>query len=195
MKRIGLTGGFGTGKTTVLGFFARRGALVASADEMAHEELRGNKCLREDIRRVFGDGVFVKGRLDARALAREAFASRRLAQKLNALVHPLVRRRVKAFLSRGSAGRRVCVVEVPLLFEAGFEDLFDATVVVAASPAAARRRVAGGKRFSSKDWRRRSALQWPLRKKIARGDFIIDNSGTRNRTYNQVKDLMDRWRV
>lgn len=190
--RVGLTGGYGTGKTTVLRIFERLGAEVLSSDDVVHHLFRHNRALQIKIRRFFGDKVFAGAEVDRRLLGRRVFASPRGLKKLNALVHPLVKREVLSFFKqrpRKGAGT-VYVVEVPLLFEAGFDQYFDRTIVVAADLMTARGRLFKRSSMTKADIRRRSIAQWGLLAKIRRCDFVIDNNGTQKETLDQVKRLM-----
>jgi len=108
---------------------------------------------------------------------------------LNEAIHPLVRREINVFLKRARKKSGVVVVEAPLLLEAGWAGDFDAAVVVAAGPkAVARRR---RPQFDAAQARQRSRFQWPLKKKIAQCDFVIDNGADKRQTYIQVKRLFD----
>ena len=187
MTTVGLTGDLGSGKSTVLGFFGRCGAKILSADAVVHEALKKNVVLQNKIRKAFGVGVFCRGAIDRRALAWRVFKSAKLLQKLNLLVHPLVKKKIFEFLKKYRRNRgALAVVEVPLLFETGFDRFFDVTVVVAAGEEAIGRRL----RHKTGDaFKERSRWQMPLKEKIARCDFVIDNSGSRKQTLDQVKNL------
>lgn len=192
MIAVGLTGGLGTGKTTVLGMFGGLGAKILSADTLVHRELSVNRGLKRKIRACFGAQVFEKGSISRVRLAKSVFGSVSGVKKINALLHPLVRRRILDWLrhlekKRGSV---VAVVEVPLLFEAGFEKFFDVSVVVATSAKVRQARLAMNAGRGPQDLSRRLRWQLPLAQKIARSDFIIDNNRGKKKTLSQVKNLM-----
>ncbi|HAJ56972.1 MAG TPA: dephospho-CoA kinase [Candidatus Omnitrophica bacterium] len=195
MKTLGLTGGIGTGKTTVCAMFRRLGALTLSSDSIVHEELKNNEALKKKITSFFGTDVLGRGGIDRRLLAKKAFNDPRCLASLNRAVHPVVKKNILAWMARNSKKNKgkdfVCVVEVPLLFETGFNGLFDVTAVVAAAPAIQKKRVLRTGKLSSGDLERRARFQWPLDKKIAACDFVIDNNGTRKKTFNQVKRVME----
>jgi dephospho-CoA kinase len=190
MTKIGLTGGLGTGKTTVLKYFKKLGAQILSCDELVHVELKSNKTLRQKIRKFFGPDVFYKKEVRRPALAKRVFSSKKELNRLSALIHPLVRKRLRAFFRRCSKNA-VIVVEVPLLFEAGFDDLFDVTIGVATGPQIQRERLRQKCRLRTNDIARRMRWQLSLDRKIARCDFVIDNNGSKRKTFNQVKQLME----
>ncbi len=193
MRTIGLTGGFGAGKTTALSMFKRSGACVLSADVLAHGELKDNSALKEKIKKAFGPEVFKNGKVDRRLLADRVFSSRKDRKRLNALIHPLVKKRildVKRRLSKSKKGA-VLVVEVPLLFETGFDKFFDTTIGVAADLRTLKKRLVREARFGTRDLKARTAAQLPVKEKIGRCDFVIDNNKNKEKTFNQVKKLMD----
>jgi dephospho-CoA kinase len=189
MARLALTGTIGSGKSTVLGYFKRLGAVVVECDAIVHEELVKNRALRQRLVRSFGDGILTRGRIDRKKLAHHVFGDEALTRQLNSLVHPLVKRRLLDFLRR--TRRRVAVAEVPLLFEAGLEPYFDGVVGVVVDPRVLSQRWRRLGHTRSHEIRRRSRQQMSPEAKIARCDFIIDNSFTRKRTYAQVKKLME----
>ena len=191
MTKIGLTGGMGSGKTTVLRYFKRLGAKVVSCDELVHAELKNNKALQQKIRKTFGTGVFYKNKIQRPALAKKAFSSKKALDRLNALIHPLAKKRLVEFFKICSKNA-VVVAEVPLLFEAGFNDLFDVTIGVATDPKIQRERLRQKCQTSAVSViARRMRWQLSLEKKISRCDFVIDNNSNKRKTFNQVKQLME----
>ncbi|MFA5038535.1 MAG: dephospho-CoA kinase [Candidatus Omnitrophota bacterium] len=190
MTKIGLTGGFGTGKTTVLGFFAKLGARTFDADLVVRRELAGNAVLRKKIRRVFGPGVFKGARLDRAMLARRVFSNSRLLASLNGLVHPVVKKRLLEYFRRNRKAA-VVVAEIPLLFETDFYRFFDRTVCVKAGRQARKQRLSLQRRITPGEIARRARHQLPLAAKIARCDLVIDNNGRKKDTFQQVKTIME----
>ena len=190
MIRVGLTGVFGAGKTTVLGFFRKLGARTWDADAAAHRELAHNKDLQKKISRLFGLPGF-RGRCrDRRRLAACVFSDRKKLEQLNALVHPLVKKRLLAYFRKNRTSS-VMIAEIPLLFETDFYKFFHWTVCVAARTKVRRERVILKKRCAPQDIARRARWQLPLSVKIARCDRVIDNNGTRKETFKQVQTIME----
>ena len=191
MISVGLTGGFGTGKTTVLELFRKAGAKVLSSDAIVHDELEKNKTLQKKISKFFGPGIVCDGLVRRRRLAQKVFSCRDSLEKLNALVHPIVKKRIYSFFKKFRKRiNSIVVVEVPLLFETGFNKFFDWTVVVAATPQIQKKRFLKKEQWSLEERKRRMQWQLPLVKKIVRCDFVIDNNGTKKKTICQVKNLM-----
>ncbi len=190
MTTIGLTGGVGTGKSTVLRFFGALGARIWDADEVVRRELETNAALKKKIREAFGAACLKNGRVDKKKLAQEVFSSRRKTVELERLIHPIVKKKLAAFLRSNKKGG-VAVAEVPLLFETDFYKLFDVTACVVASDAIRRKRLSRSRRLTPQDIARRVRRQMPLSQKTARCDMIIHNNGTRSQTYMQVKKIME----
>jgi dephospho-CoA kinase len=188
MLKIGLTGGFGTGKTTVLKFFKRLGAEVVSSDELVHKELCSNNNLKKKLKGIFGSAVFEGKDLRRDLLAREVFPNPDKLKKLNALLHPLVKKRLFQLLRRSKQG--LFVAEVPLLFETGFNRFFDVNIVVKASSRIAKKRLLKNTRFTQRDIALRQVQQLPLDKKIALCDFMIDNNKDKKKTFKEVKKII-----
>jgi dephospho-CoA kinase len=173
---VGLTGGIGTGKSTALAEFERRGASTVSLDRIAREQARPGRAGHRAVVRAFGRGVLdASGALDRRALGARVFRSPAARRRLERATHPPILREMDRLVRR-LAG--VVVVDAPLLFEAGLRGRFDATVLVACAPAAQLRRVARRDGLSAAEARRRVRAQWPLAAKRRLADLTLDNDGT-----------------
>jgi dephospho-CoA kinase len=132
MLRVGLTGGIGSGKTTVAAMFAELGAVVVDADEVAREVVAvGTPGLRQVVDRFGTDILRPDGSLDRPELGRRVFADPQALAALNAIVHPLVGARTAELVDQ-AAGAQVLIHDVPLLVENGLQDGYDAVVVVLA---------------------------------------------------------------
>jgi dephospho-CoA kinase len=183
MLKIGLTGNYGMGKSTVLGEFRRLGAFAISADEVVGELLEERPVL-EGIGRILGRHVFdMEGRLMKDRVAKTIFTDTGLRRALEGYLHPMVFERIEAALS--SAGAEVAVVEVPLLFEGGYQGRFDRTITVYAdfTTVLARLRQKG---ISRDDILMRHCSQMPVQEKIRHADFSIDNNGAPEKTAEQA---------
>ncbi len=184
---VGLTGGIGTGKSTALAEFSRRGAAVVSLDEIARAQVGPGGAGWKMIVRAFGRGVLdASGEVDRRALGARVFRDAAARRRLERATHPLILRELDKRTARLSG---VVVVDVPLLFEKRLERRFDATVLVACRPAEQLRRVRRRDRLSAAEAARRIRAQWPLRRKRARADFTLDNDASRKALNAQVRRL------
>ncbi|HEV2038047.1 MAG TPA: dephospho-CoA kinase [Candidatus Eremiobacteraceae bacterium] len=172
---IGLTGGIGSGKTTVAALFAQKGALVIDTDLIARDVVNTGSPVLESIRREFGDKVIlVDGTLDRQALARIIFSDEAMRVKLNALTHPEILKRVLAIIGAQPPGATIVVV-VPLLFESGFERSCDRSVAVIAPPEMRRKRLQDRDGLSGSDVEARMRAQLPPGEYERRADVIIRN--------------------
>ena len=184
---VGLTGGIGTGKSSVLAEFERLGAAALSLDQVAHQQARPGREGFRAIVRAFGRGILdEKGRIDRRALGAIVFRDKAALRRLDRATHPPILREMERLLSRLSG---VVMVDVPLLFEKGLQDRFDATVLVCCRPQTQVRRVVKRDRLPAAEARRRMSVQWPLAKKRRLCDFEIDNDGTLSKLRDRVKSL------
>jgi dephospho-CoA kinase len=174
---VGLTGGLGAGKSTALAALERLGAVTLSTDAVVHE-LYASAEVRGAVVARWGEEVAPGGVVDRAAVARHAFAEPDERAWLEGLLWPLVGERVVAF--REEAGRRqppprAAVVETPLLFEAGMDGIYDATIAVIADEEVRAARAAARGHAAVDE---RAARQLPQEEKAARATHVVRNSGT-----------------
>jgi dephospho-CoA kinase len=173
---LGLTGGIGSGKTAALAAFARLGAAVLSSDAVVHDLYRTPEVIAAVAQR-FGADILRDGEVDRAALAGRAFAQEGGLAFLEGLLHPRIGRQRREWLAQQRSARPappLLVCEVPLLFEAGIEDQFDAVLVVTAGEEVRRARVeARGQRFAE-----RRGRQLDEEEKVARADRSFVNDGS-----------------
>ena len=195
MVVIGVTGGVGTGKSTVARMFRERGAVVLDADAVAHDAIEPGRPAWRDIVRAFGrEVVRPDRRIDRKRLAAVVFADRRRRKRLEAIIHPRVLRRMAQEVRRLRRGGRcrAVVLEVPLMVETGAQRLVDALVVVTAPRAVQRERLKRAYGWSQQEVDARIAAQWDLAAKVALADHVIDNSDGAEATRTQVEQLWNR---
>jgi len=174
---VGLTGGLGSGKSTALEALRRLGAEVLSSDAVVHE-LYESAPLRDAVIARFGAEVAPGGVVDRAAVARRAFATDHDRAWLEGQVWPLVGARVAQWLEQARAKRPAppaAVVEVPLLFEAGLEQIYDATIAVIADESVRRHR-ASERGHALVD--ERAARQLSQEEKAQRATFVVVNDGS-----------------
>jgi dephospho-CoA kinase len=185
MLRIGLTGGIGSGKSTVSALLAERGAVIVDADVIAREVVeRGTPGLAA-VAGAFGEGVLAAdGSLDRPALAAVVFADPEARRRLDGIVHPLVRARATELAAAAPEGA-VVVHDVPLLVETGQAGAYDLVLVVAAEmETRVARLVRRG--LTEDDARARIAAQASDEQRRAVADVVLDNSGTPEELAAQV---------
>lgn len=188
---LGLTGGIATGKSTVAAMLAELGAVVVSADQLAREVVAPGSSTLQALVATFGPEILdAAGELDRTVLGRVVFADPSARQQLNALIHPAIGRLAEARL-QALRDRKVSLViyEAPLLFEAGAERRVDRVLTVIVDAETQQARLAARDHLSGEEIEVRIAAQWPQAEKVARADYVIDNSGSLVETRQQVAAL------
>ena len=198
MVVIGIAGGVASGKSTVARMFQELGAEVLDADRTGHEVLQLPHVI-EQVRKQWGDKVFLPdGTVDRSELARIVFNSAtgaRELERLEAITHPEITRRLIQQLDAMRASSKPAVVlDAPVMFKAGWDQLCDRIVWVDADRDTRLRRAAG-RGWDADELQRREALQTPLDVKRKRATDVIDNSADEENTFSQVKRLWQGWRL
>ena len=194
MRIIGLTGGIACGKSTVSKVLKDCGARIVDADAIAHELSQPNQPIFHAYVALFGPEIVTpEGTLDRAEIARRVFSDTVLRDKMNARVHPIIRAAAEDRLDAAHMdGTAVVVLDVPLLFEAGWDALTNDTWVVALPPEEQLARLlARDHTMDEAEARARIAAQMPLAEKCMRADVVIDNSGTREETKERVERLWE----
>jgi dephospho-CoA kinase len=177
VRRIGLTGGIGSGKSEVARRFAWQGALVVDADRIAREVVEpGTPGLRQVVAE-FGEQVLRHGALDRDKLGRLVFADPDARRRLESIVHPLVGARAAELMAAAPPDTFV-VYDVPLLVESGRTEAYDTVVVVDAPDHVRLDRLVRLRGMSEPDARARIAAQASRADRLAVADFVVDNSGS-----------------
>jgi dephospho-CoA kinase len=189
---IGLSGGIGSGKSTVGRLFGRLGCLVIDSDALSHEAIQLPE-VKTKIREWLGGEVFGgDGSVNRRAVARRVFANSRDTERLNGLIHPKVHEKRDELMGRGFSDPsiRAVVWDTPLLFETGLEKECDAVVFVKVPLEVRLKRLAQGRGWGPEEVAKREKLQFSLDKKAELADYCIDNSGDEASTLRQVQRIL-----
>ncbi len=195
MKLIGLTGGAGSGKSTVAEMFRELGAAVVDADEATHAVYAPGTPGFETVVREFGEEFVRNGKIDRKKLGEVVFSDPAQRRRLNAIVHPLVRQWMAERTAEAvEGGAEVVIQDVPLLFENGLQGLFSGTVLVYARPAIQVRRLIEERGLSAARADAVLAAQMPIDEKRPLADFVIDNDGSLDETRRQVEEVWARVR-
>lgn len=174
--RVALTGGIGSGKSTALTMFAARKAAVLNSDHVVHKLLQ-RRDIRDLISDTLGIGRFSAGEEGREMLADVVFGDEAKLKLLEGIMFPLVREVIDSWLQTDKVqAAPLAVVELPMLFEAEMEAMFDHVVLVTAPAGIRQARYAG--RISVADFERRADHQLPEEEKRVRADFVFENSGS-----------------
>ena len=194
MRKLGLTGSIATGKSTVLDILAEQGIPTFSSDAAVHELYAGEAVPLVD---ALFPGVGAAGTVDRAELSRRLLAEKpEKLRELEAVVHPLVRRRITKFLDESAAsGAAIAVVDIPLLFEGGNDWGLDGVIVTVVEEAEQRRRALARPGMTREKLDKILSRQMPQAEKIARADYVIDTSKSMEETRKDVLALVRRLRT
>ena len=188
---IGLTGGFGTGKSHVAGIFKGLGAKVIDADKLAHDSIKKGGPAYKMVVSLFGPSVVgARREINRSKLGRIVFADKRSLKRLDAVVHPEVIKAIKKSV-RQTARDEVVVIDAPLLIEAGLAGMVDELVVVTCPKDIQVRRCMRKFGIDKEEVLKRIKNQIPITKKIKMADHVVDNSGPKAETREAAKKI---WR-
>ncbi|MBX3101948.1 MAG: dephospho-CoA kinase [Bacteroidetes bacterium] len=179
MKTIGITGGIGSGKSTVSRALAALGYPVFISDEESKQLLDKDSQLRAALKAAFGQDLYTPGnKLDKARLAAIIFGNAEALQQVNALVHPAVFRAFHAWQAQqAAAGHQLAFKEAAILYEAGAAAELDAVIVVSCPEEERIRRVTARDGISREAVLARMAHQWPEAQKVALADYVLINDG------------------
>jgi dephospho-CoA kinase len=190
---VGLTGVIGSGKSTVARLLQQRGCDVIDIDGLAKDSLNWKET-QDDIREVFGTEYVVGGKVDVVKIRELVFGQADQLRKLEGIIHPRVRTEVeKRLRALEKKGARVVIFDHPLLFESGFNEKVNKTVVVFAEMETIRQRL-NLRGMEPGDAERRLSFQISLDEKAARADYVINNNGTEEALTREVDLFLERLR-
>jgi len=193
MKIIGLTGGTGSGKSTVSKFLAHLGAVVIDADKVGHEVFKPGTKAWQEVVDAFGQGIIsADGTIDRRKLGEIVFSNPDARAKLNQVMHPLIYEQVKSRIEEyGRKGVAIIIVEAPLLLEVGWKSLVDEVWVTSASEATVIKRLKEQKGLSEAQSLARIRAQLTDEERIRQADVVIDTDCALDELKERVEAL---WR-
>ncbi len=190
MRRVGLTGGVASGKSTVAAILAELGAVVIDADLLAREVVEPGTPGLAAVVAAFGESVLTDdGRLDRPALGARVFGDQEARRRLESILHPLIRAR-GAELEAAAPADALVVHDIPLLVESGQADRFDAVVVVDAPVETQVERMVADRGWSREDAQARVAAQASREQRRAVATYLIDNTGTRDDLRERVREVV-----
>lgn len=184
MLKIALTGNIASGKSLVENQFQSLGIEVIDADKIAHEVL-GEKI--QLLQKFFGEEIIKKGEVSREKLAQIVFSDPQKKQKLEKIIHPEVKKRIAEFYE----GKDIAIASIALLFEVGWEVDFDCVIMIIAKDNTRLKRLMERNNLTKEQAKTRINAQMSQGDKIKKADFVIDNNGSREETFEQVKKIYD----
>jgi len=191
---LGLTGSFGSGKSTVASMFEAMGVPVIDADQAARDVVEAGTPGLARVVEAFGEGILGDdGKLDRKQLADRVFSDAEARGRLNGIVHPLVGEEIAKFLS-SHRDDPVVVLEIPLLLEGGRKAPVDKVLVVTTDPESRKRRLSASG-FTEEEVDARLRAQMPQEEKVKLADHVIRNDGDLESTRRQVRELAESYGI
>jgi len=190
--KIGLTGGIGSGKSTVARRFAELGASVYSADEIARRALEPGEPCYQSVIDAFGASILsADGRIDRKALAAIVFSDEQKRKQLNEIIHPFVIEQLFSRAKNELSGHEhsIAIFDIPLLFESRLDAQMDRTVVVACDEQERVRRIVERDRVSSEHALARIRAQMPEEERRQRANYVLENNGSLDDLIRQIDAL------
>lgn len=194
MTVIGLTGGIASGKTTVRKMFEELGAYTLDADELSHKTLH-QKDVYQKLLEHFGNGILDKDKkIDRKRLGKIVINNKKELKFLESVVHPKIAEMRDAFIENVKKKYKdaVIIYDVPLLYEKKMENMFDTIIVVYVDRKTQIKRIMERNKISEEGAEKRLKLQMDIEEKKKKAQIIIDNRGTLDDTFKQVKNIWDK---
>ena len=194
MKIIGLTGGIGSGKSTVARFLAEQGAVIVDADKVGHEVLSANSEVKQQLIATFGSDIITNsGEIDRKKLGDIVFTNSEARARLNQTIHPAIHGTVKAQLEEyRQQGVAIVVIDAALLLDAGWTPLMDAVWVTVAPEATIIRRLRERTGLSEAESQARIQAQLSSAERIKHADVVIDTDCNLDELRLKIKELWQR---
>ncbi|RYL93812.1 dephospho-CoA kinase [Sporolactobacillus sp. THM7-4] len=197
MLKIGLTGGIASGKSTVSHWLKNHHYPLIDADQVSRDVVAPGEKVLSDIADAFGKHMILKdGGLNRKALGELIFKDQDKRRKLNTILHPLIRKRIRERLDQlEKAGVTVVFLDIPLLFEGPLAHWVDRILVVYVSEDTQIRRLMARNGLTKEEALERITSQMPLDEKKKRADAVIDNNGSLEETEKQLIAILKDWNV
>lgn len=191
---LGLTGGIASGKSTADDFFKKKNIPIIDSDLIAHKIMEVGQAGYQAVVDYFGSKILTDNQtINRRKLGEIVFNDQAKLKKLNSLTHPLVHQEIKRQMEQYRLNQeKLVVIDVPLLFESGFESLCDGVLVISISPELQLKRLMKRNNFTEKEALSRINNQMPLSEKEKRATYVVANTGTINNLEKKLSDLLQK---
>lgn len=191
---LGLTGGIASGKSTADDFFKKKNIPIIDSDLIAHQIMKVGQAGYQAVVDYFGSKILNDNQaINRHKLGEIVFNDKAKLKKLNSLTHPLVHQEIKRQMEQYRLNQeKLVVIDVPLLFESGFESLCDGVLVISISPELQLKRLMKRNNFTEKEALVRINNQMPLSEKEKRATYVVANTGTINDLEKRLSDLLQK---
>lgn len=189
--KVAITGGIGSGKSSVSKLIEQFGFPVLRSDDLAKDLMQNDDSIKKKIIKAFGKNSYCENRLNKEYLAQNVFCKKRQLEKINSIVHPAVIQKVRAISSELFLNHPLVFVESALVFEAKIQKEFDYIILVYAEEETRIKRLVLKSTFSKTDILKRIKFQIPDEKKIDKVHFVIDNNSSFEELEHRTKFILD----
>ena len=190
---IGITGSIACGKSLVSNYLQEKGYTIIDADKIGHMALENDEVKKQLVNK-FGKSILKDNEVNRVTLGKLVFENNENLKELNNIIHPQIRKNISEQI-QVHKNEKLVFVDVPLLFEAKFDDLVEKIIVISLDEKIQLERLMNRNSLSKEEALQRIKSQIPVREKEKLGDYVVDNSFTQENTYNQVDRILDKLKL
>lgn len=190
---IGITGSIACGKSLVSNYLQEKGYTIIDADKIGHMALENDEVKKQLVNK-FGKSILKDNEVNRVTLGKLVFENNENLKELNNIIHPQIRKNISEQI-QVHKNEKLVFVDVPLLFEAKFDDLVEKIIVVSLDDKIQLERLMNRNSLSKEEALQRIKSQIPVREKEKLGDYVVDNSFTQENTYNQVDRILEKLKL
>lgn len=190
---IGITGSIACGKSLVSNYLQEKGYTIIDADKIGHMALENDEVKKQLVNK-FGKSILKDNEINRVTLGKLVFENNENLKELNNIIHPQIRKNISEQI-QVHKNEKLVFVDVPLLFEAKFDDLVEKIIVISLDEKIQLERLMNRNSLSKEEALQRIKSQIPVREKEKLGDYIVDNSFTQEDTYNQVDRILEKLKL
>ena len=190
---IGITGSIACGKSLVSNYLQEKGYTIIDADKIGHMALENDEVKKQLVNK-FGKSILKDNEINRVTLGKLVFENNENLKELNNIIHPQIRKNISEQIQMHK-NEKLVFVDVPLLFEAKFDDLVEKIIVISLDEKIQLERLMNRNSLSKEEALQRIKSQIPVREKEKLGDYVVDNSFTQENTYNQVDRILEKLKL
>ena len=190
---IGITGSIACGKSLVSNYLQEKGYIIIDADKIGHMTLENDEVKKQLVNK-FGKSILKDNEVNRVTLGKLVFENNENLKELNNIIHPQIRKNISEQI-QVHKNEKLVFVDVPLLFEAKFDDLVEKIIVISLDEKIQLERLMNRNSLSKEEALQRIKSQIPVREKEKLGDYVVDNSFTQENTYNQVDRILEKLKL